>query len=213
MIRRYRNNCMGRGYDDNPRRAYDDNPRKKGHSDLVDVERLAIMFGIPTFDEAWSEDADWEAQKYGEEEALENGASEENAQEAGFAAERASQDERYHQWHDAVTSAVEHEFSEHGLTLVPRIGEGRSSRELPALRRYPWEYRVVPTTSWMDAARKIMMTINGVGQFEFRNVREFLESGPWTAREAVLTHLHWMKDRAEVYGDKSALGRYERALR
>jgi len=164
------------------------------------------MFGIPTFEEAWNEDVDWEAFDYARKEALENGASDDEADEKGRDAEQEDSGERFRLWHDAVTSAVEHEFEEHGLTLVPRTGRGRDSRT-------PWEYRVVPTVSWTDAARKILHTINGVGMFEFRNVREFLDSGPYTARQAVLKHLHWLKDRAEVYGDRSARDRYHSALR
>jgi hypothetical protein len=202
-----------RRYDDNPR-SYEENPGFTGYeenpaltpSDTIDIEALAQMFGIPTFEEAWNEDVDWEAFDYARKEALENGASDDEADEKGRDAEQEDSGERFRLWHDAVTSAVEHEFEEHGLTLVPRTGRGRDSRT-------PWEYRVVPTVSWTDAARKILHTINGVGMFEFRNVREFLDSGPYTARQAVLKHLHWLKDRAEVYGDRSARDRYHSALR
>lgn len=43
---------------------------------------------------------------------------------------------------------------------------------------------------WEDAADKIRETINGVGYFTFYSLREFLESGPYTARQAALSHLH-----------------------
>jgi hypothetical protein len=58
-----------------------------------------------------------------------------------------------------------------------------------------------------------MEIVNGVGYFHFDNLKDFLDSGPYTPREAVLSHLHWLKDRAEVYGDVRPNLQYDRAVR
>ena len=80
-------------------------------------------------------------------------------------------------------------------------------------KKYVCEYKIVPVESWEDAADRIRMTINGVGYFFFNTVREFMQSGPYTARSCVLNHLGWVKDYYSVYGDSNGQSRLDRALR
>lgn len=173
-------------------------------TDKISMEQLAKDFGLPSWErlEELNEDYTGEAFVAAQKEALADGQSEEDAEEAGMDAEQVVRDELFGKWHDGVISAVGDLFAEHGLELT-----SASKGE------YPFEYRVTPTTSWEDAALKIMTTINGVGQFEFNNLREFLDSGPYTPRQAVLSHLHWIKDWPEVYGERSARDRFDRAWR
>ena len=115
---------------------------------------------------------------------------------------------------DAVMHVVKDCFDKHGLELVAvRPKSKRARREWDADRS--WEYMVVPNPgrSWRDAADNIRRTTNGVGQFEFATTREFLDSGPYTAREAVLQHLGWIPDWYEVYEGSKAASRVERRLR
>jgi hypothetical protein len=178
--------------------------RMKALKDVVNLDELAKVFDLPTsedLNENWEYAAD--AGHYAYEQALKDEYTEREAEAAREKAEQAAQDEQYHTWHNAVTGAIEDLFGAHGLSLEPR---GRD-------QRWAFEYRIVPEKSWEDAAEKIMTTINGVGQFEFRDLEEFLESGPYTARQAVLTHWQWIKDYPAVYGDYSAQRRYERAVR
>lgn len=172
---------------------------------VVNIEQLASMLGLPEFEGSYNEDYVWEARSYAEKEARSGGASEEDAEQAGYKAEETVQNEVYGQWHNAVESTAEKLLDEHGLKLVPKKPSKGAKR--------PYEYTISPETSWNDAASKIRETINGVGYFHFDSTKEFLDSGPWTAREGVLEHLHWIKRWPDVYGEGSARGMYERAWR
>lgn len=71
-------------------------------------------------------------------------------------------------------------YRRHGLDLRPH---GRE-RDL----------KIVPQATWEDAAEKIRQTMNGVGIFHFGSLGDFLRSGPYTARQAVLGHLRTITD-------------------
>ena len=175
------------------------------HKDTVSYDDLAEMFGIDSLGDL--HEANWEyvagQGDHAYEHVLAEGESEEEAEEEAEAAreqaEYEASDELTDKWKAGVEAAAGHEFDEHGLRLVEK-GD--------------WEFRIVPEKSWRDAAERIIDTINGVGYFYFPSVSEFVRStsssGP---KEAVLSHLHWLKDRAEVYGDERPQRRYERVWR
>jgi hypothetical protein len=117
--------------------------------------------------------------------------SDDKLDEIGIEAESEARDESYGKWKNALENAAETIFGQHGLNIAP-------------LKTKPYLYKITPAESWEDAASKIIDTINGVGYFEFRSVKEFRDSIPTTTRQAVLGHLHWMKDRSKVYGDYDA---------
>jgi len=173
----------------------------------TNIVKLAELFGITSLDDLEARNDDYFGDFFvaARDEALKEGATETEADEAGFKADGEARDELYQQWHNGVTSAVEELFGRHHLEVV-----GRRKAE-----RYPFEFVVRPVAgkTWADAADEIRVTINGVGYFEFRDLREFLDSGPWTAKQAVEGHLHWIKDYSEVYGTDSAQRIYERAFR
>jgi hypothetical protein len=171
--------------------------------DTTDLDRLAKMFGIPTQEDLDEGSQDYYADFEHEvrQQALADGESE---AEADATAEKALHKEQRHQYvkyHSAVMGVVEDLFEKHGLTLV---GKGRSSE--------PFEFKIVPTTSWNDAADKIRRTINGVGMFEFGSLKDFLESGPYTAREAVLSHLGHIASYPEVYGTASPRRQFDSSM-
>ena len=175
-------------------------PAKKPLIVKATIEYLAKMFGLPAWDDVEEMNVEYfaEAYRYGMQSGVEDD---------GLKAEQEAQDEIYRQWHTAVEYAATRLFEMHGLTLQPvaaRRGPKTST---------PYEYRVVPAKSWADAATKLIETINGVGYFEFGSLKEFLESGPYTAREAVLSHLGWIKDYPRVYGSDSARSLYEHSWR
>lgn len=159
---------------------------------VVNIDQLAAMFGLPSWDkiEEMNQDYIWESAR---------GAETEEAQQK---AEEEASAELYNKWHDAVESAAENLFGLHGLDLVAK---GKGDRA--------YEYKIEPKQSWQDAARQIVNTINGVGYFHFNTTKEFLDSGPWTAREAVLEHLGYIKRYSDVYGSDSAKSRFEAAWR
>ncbi|KKW45855.1 MAG: hypothetical protein UY96_C0013G0012 [Parcubacteria group bacterium GW2011_GWB1_56_8] len=179
-------------------------------TDVVNLGALAKLFGISMWDdfnEGWEPGAHHYAYQERHQEAIDDGESEDRAvelaEEAAMKAEEEEQAEFFSNYHHCLFQAVESEFEKHGLELIPKhSGE-----------KYPYEFVVVPLKSWEDAAVAIMGTINGVGMFWFHNLKEFLKSGPYTPREAVLLHLDSIKVRAEVYGDASAKRTFERCMR
>jgi hypothetical protein len=110
-----------------------------------------------------------------------------------------SHDEEITQYKNAVVGVAEDLFAKHGLSLVERKDK--------------WSYKVVPVESWASSCREIVQTINGVGYFEFRGARELCESGPWTMRQAVLTHLGWIADWPDVYEGRKARSLVEGRMR
>ena len=109
----------------------------------------------------------------------------------------------YMPYYNEVVGDADRLFEAHGLTLIPKLPKGyaRKSRKGVSLDQPPsWDFKIVPTKSWNDALSQIRMTMNGMGYFHFNSNKEFLESGPYTAREAVLKHLGTMGDYRKVYG-------------
>jgi hypothetical protein len=139
---------------------------------------------------------------YAMEEALGEGKSEEEAEEIAQKAESEERGEEYSKWHDAVVETADHVFGKVGIKLVPKSNA-----------RTPYEYKFVPQKSWKDSANEIREIINGVGYFHFDTLKEFLSSGPYTEREAVLYHLHHAMSYGEVYGDSSPKDIFDRNYR
>lgn len=166
-------------------------PASSKTSSKIDIDRIVKLFGFPEWNDIDERNSDyyWEAARGAED---------------PEAAERAAQDELYGNWYNAVTGVAERLFEEHGLELDP-VRVAKSKR--------PYEFKVVPKKDWKDAANKIRETINGVGDFHFNNLREFLDSGPYTAQQAVLSHLGYVADHPRVYGSGSARSMYDAAIR
>lgn len=114
--------------------------------------------------------------------------------------------EAYHNYHNALMHVAENLFELHGLILAP-VHFPRSDK------RYPTEFQIAPEKSWDVAARKLLTTINGVGDISFSSLKDFLDSGPYTARQAVLSHLGYIGRYPDVYGTPNAERQFERYLR
>jgi hypothetical protein len=173
--------------------------------DSIDVDELTKMFKLPTSEDLHEHDSG-ETYGYAYKQAIGDGESEEEAEETARKAEQEENDGQFHKWYDAVEAASEKLFGEHGLQLVGKTVRGKRVKR-------PFEFRIVPTKSWSDSAREIMKTINGVGMFEFNTLKDFLDSGPYSARDAVLRHLHWISRWPDVYGDYNARHIYDRHMR
>jgi hypothetical protein len=161
-------------------------------TDRIDIDQLAKLFHLPAFDDV--QERNWEyIANAGDDAIRASDYDEENseAEKLREDAEQAAGEELYSKWYDAVEHVADELFGEHGLDLKPvdkRI----------KLRAYT--LRIVPHVSWNDAADRIRETINGVGEFYFEDLQEFLMSGPWTARQAVLAHLGYIRSYPAVYG-------------
>lgn len=166
-------------------------------SNKIDLDQLAKLCGIKTtladLDEGFCENNYCQCS----EEMQDKGKCECGCCECGFEDERERLTSKYI---SAVESIAEDLLKEHGLKATQA-------------KKRVCEYKIVPVESWEDAADRIRMTINGVGYFFFTTVREFMQSGPYTARECTLRHLHWVKDYYSVYGDSNGQSRLDRALR
>lgn len=184
------------------------NPKTKSWlgdvSDSLDVDQLANLLGVKPLN-----DIDYESGNYGyfidmfKREALDDGMSEDDAQsyaeEKAQAEEQAEVDKAFLEYKDAIDHVAEKLFNEHGLDLTWNAKK--------------FVYKIAPQKDWKDAADKIRMTINGVGRFEFSSLKEFLDSGPYTAREAVLSHLGWIPQWIAVYEGGTAAGMVDRRMR
>lgn len=179
---------------------------KKTASDNITIEDLVKMFGLISSTELdeinlhYFDEIGDEAYKR----AKRDGKREPGAEKAMRKAEEEAQTELYEKWYDAVEYVANELFGHHGLELMPRKKSNN---------KRPWELKVFPTTSWEAAANKIRGTINGVGDFHFSSLKEFLESGPYTARQAVLEHLGYIRRYPDVYGTESASRMYESHMR
>lgn len=154
-------------------------------SDKINIDQLAALLGLPSWDriDELNQQTYWEM------------AGQHDDEEAQMDAERAAQDEIYNQWYDAVERTADTLFGEHGLEIQPTGKQGT------ATRRY--DFKIVPTTSWDDAARKMRETISGVGD----------EPSTGTSRQTVLAHLGYIKRYPHVYGGLGAHQMYEQHWR
>jgi len=173
-------------------------------SAILSIDALCNLLGVDTIgDYADKVDCyDWGAYQHIHGEALAAGLSEDEADEKVREAEDAERDYACEAYRDVVVYAAEKLFGEHGLMLTGVERQGQT-----------WQWEVFPVASWRDAADLIRRTINGVGIFEFASTREFLASGPYTPKQAVMQHLHWIKRWCDVYGERSPATMIERRMR
>lgn len=177
---------------------------KRGKSavkDTIDIDQLAKLFDLPS----WDRIDELNQQHYWEQA---GGAGDEDAREA---AESEARDEIYAKWYDAVERVASDLFEQHGLELQPAGKWHPSTHSKTRAERRPHLMKVVPSNSWEDAAERIRETVNGDGTLGFGSLREFLDSGPYTARQAVLTHLSWIRRYPAIFGGLGVHQRYDQA--
>jgi hypothetical protein len=178
-------------------------PATKPVADKLTIDQLAEMFKLPKWEDIEEMNVEYFAEAY-------NYGFQDGGEETALEAESKAQSEIYRQWHKAVERAAEHLFEQHELMLDP-VTPRRKNSDSPS---DAFHVRPSHGRTWDDAARKIMTTIEGVGMFGYNgHLKEFLASGPWTARQAVLKHLHWIKRYPDVYGTSSADSLYRDAWR
>lgn len=169
--------------------------KRKLTSNHIDFDRLCRLLKVDTWDEIDDRVHEW-------------GCWDANAtEEENLKNEAEERDEYFRKYYDAVMHVAEDLFEKHGLRF-----EGVRFRRRKLADR-PWDFRILPIDSWLDAASHLRQTIDGMGPFTFSSVRYFLSTGPYTAREAVLRHLGWIPDWYEVYEGGKAASRVDRRLR
>lgn len=166
---------------------------------VVEFDRMLKLLDLPQFDDEFYRSDMSEAYHWAYKQAIEDELSESEAEQKGLEAESDEQDEYFKIYMNALESVIESAFSNVGLVVEHRKKDG--------------SWLLTPEKSWEDAARKIVEVINGVGYFHFNTLREFFDSGPYTAREAVENHVGYAKDYYEVYGDRSPRSRFDSRVR
>jgi len=161
---------------------------------IPDLEALCRLLGGKVPD--WENSGDTYA--YVLAEAIKHGKTEAEAEDEALKAEEEEDAEVWTKFKDAVEFVADDLLRKHELAL---------SCEKDGT------YEVYPLKSWNTAADLIRVTINGVGYFHFGSLKEFLLSGPYSPREAVKGHLHWVKDWQEVYEGGKAWALVERRMR
>lgn len=176
--------------------------KPSAHQEVFTLEELAKWFDLPDYMDVVEHNQAFLADYYTAafEKALNDGDSEEEAEEAGMEAEqRAEEEEVYWKYRNGITAAAEAVLEPHELELK-ELGKG--------------QYKIVPEKTWKDAAARLVTTINGVGTFYYEDAKELKDVGPYKSyKQAVLSHLHWALYYPEVYGTGSPQRAYEDAWR
>lgn len=174
---------------------------------MDDITKLLGVDSLSNFDDRIMYCVDSGAYSFAFKEAKSEGKSDEEAEELAMKAESEEQSEYSNNYYDAVMFAAEWLFGKHGLQLHPVKVKGKEVSR-------PWEYKVIPSTSWDVAFTSIRETINGVGMFDAYNAKEFMKSTCCTtARQCVLMHLHWMRDYCSIFGESSISSIIDRRMR
>ena|ERR1022692_2311935 len=158
---------------------------------LYDINQLCNLLQVKSWDDieesnqdAWI-DYNVEAHK----QALANGLSEGEADDAASTAEGEARDEDYRKWLSAFEKMAETYFAYHRLNI-----EKVNNKKF-------FGYKVT-SDDWDNSALDVMSTINGVGYFGFNSLKEFKASIPVkSSRQVTLQHLHWIRYYGEVYGE------------
>lgn len=183
-------------------------------SNKITLDDLCRWAKVETIEDRFDKFEASGAYGFAYDQAIEEGKSEGEAEEAGMEAERAELDEAYSKYHDAVISTMEDCFNKHSLELKPALSRRQKRYAIKHPDRVQaYEFRVVPVGSWFDALSNVRQTLNGAGPFFFGTNREFCKSGPYTVRGAVLNHLHWIPEWFDVYEGSKCRSVIERKLR
>jgi hypothetical protein len=101
-------------------------------------------------------------------------------------AEQAEITEAYDSWLSDVETPAENLFRQVGLELTVTHPDTSI-------------YEYGPIKSWDAAAELMRELVNGASMFQFNSLEDFLDSGPYTAEEAVINHIGWLRDYYKVY--------------
>ena len=184
-------------------------PRKKPRKvqDIHTLDEIAELLGVEApdlyFERLIQNMVGGEEYEYSYRQALKEGLSEGQAEEAALAAEGEVISEYENAYIEALTATAEHYFGVHQFTLRPAKKNSNWSFKVGALNK-----------NWKLPASRILETINGHGVFEFSTIEDLRDSIPVeTFRQAALEHLQWIRHYGEVYGQASPQEMINRRLR
>ena len=179
---------------------------KKPVSDTFTFDRLCSAFGMEAgmedYENLYERNIDYffSIQDEAEKEARRDGKDPAEAEEIGAEAAAEANDRMYGGYEAAAVGAIEKMAEEFfDLNVI----------EIKATPKTPTTYKVKPIKSWKQSGEKIVEAINGVGYFYFQNFKDLMRSGPYTEREAVLSHLHYLADVGSIYGAVSLQRKFD----
>ena len=158
--------------------------------DLLDKMSMDRIWGLTEWDEE-NIDSFSELYSYEYKQAIDEGFTDEEAEEKGREAEDEARHEAYEEYQKKVFQAINYLLRYADLELVKG-------------KKYKYYIAPIKGTSWEGAASKMAEVISGYGTFQYNNGQELKDVGPYkTYSKAVMVHLHWLKHGPEIYGDKS----------
>ena len=98
----------------------------------------------------------------------------------------------YNLWEGTVENGMDGVLANVKLVAVPAKNSGN--------RNQTFKIKPANGETWETVLTEIRELINGVGYYTFYSNKELKDSGPYTARQAVLGHLHYLSDYGAVYG-------------
>jgi len=131
---------------------------------------------------------------YAYKQAIEDGEDEDKAEGARSKTEGKLINKLSTAYINAAIETIENALTKHFALDLTEVKERKGEQT---------RWKITPLRTWRESLGHIVETINGVGLFRFDSIREFLDSGPYTEREGVLTHLHYLADYSSVYGVRS----------
>ena len=116
------------------------------------------------------------------------------------------EDDLYKAWRNAAENTFEKFFGYIGLDVIAEEHRVWTWKDEGKRRKFSKNrcYRLEPQAgkTWEKVAEALAELISGVGYFWFDNAKELKDSYPYrTYKEAVIGHLHWVKDYNRVYGE------------
>jgi hypothetical protein len=125
---------------------------------------------------------------YARDEAIKDGYTDEQADQKGQEAEDQARDEDANEYRGKVMECLNYLFSFCDCELTEKKGK----------------YYLAPLTTWAAAADKMAELISGYGTFEYRSGKDLKNTLPAkTYSEAVISHIHWLKEGPKVYGGRA----------
>lgn len=165
----------------------------KEYKDTFTMAELAKVLGIKLIDPMdWGFDISGYYDYH-----IKQGLSEEEAQEKAEEEANEELDEHFDNYCNAVEEVFETYFGYVNLDVIRTTAHGPDWGYSEAL------YKLQPQKDWKDSLKLIIEIINGVGYFHFNSVKELLDSGPYTPKEAVLSHIGYVSEYGDVYGEAS----------
>lgn len=168
----------------------------KENLDTLDMLIRMMSLDLPTTQEVEEDMLNYSGETYGYalKRAIEEGFTDEEAEEKAQEAEQEERDDEFKKYMQSILNTIRYLLNFHDIELETRN------------KRY-----YLTSKSWKETAEKVKETINGMGPFYYESVKAFKDVGPYKNYcEAVMSHLHWLKDYPTVYGDTSYRRIYER---